>query len=50
MNIQNSLKPEFKFKLNFGLEKYVQAFFDKIADTISQYKILKKDETRRLRN
>ena len=27
VNFQNSLKPEFKFRLNFGFEKYVQAFF-----------------------
>ena len=47
VNFQNSLKPEFNFRLNFGFEKYIQAFFDKIADTISQYKILKKDEARR---
>ena len=49
VNFQNSLKPEFKLRLNFGFEKYIQAFFDKIADTISQYKILKKDEARRLK-
>ena len=49
VNFQNSLKPEFKFRLNFGFEKYIQAFFDKIADTISQYKTLKKDEARRLK-
>ncbi len=49
INIQNSLKPEFKFELNFNFEKYVQAFFDKIANVISQYKILKKDESRRLK-
>ncbi len=49
VNFQNSLKPEFKFKLNFSFEKYIQAFFDKIADTISQYKIIKKDEARRLK-
>ena len=36
VNFQNSLKPEFKFRLNFSFEKYIQAFFDKIADTISQ--------------
>ena len=34
VNFQNSLKPEFKFRLNFGFEKYIQAFFDKISDTI----------------
>ncbi len=49
VNFQNSFNPEFKFRLNFGFEKYIQAFFDKIADTISQYKILKKDEARRLK-
>jgi len=46
VNLQNSLKPKFNFKFNFGLENYIQAFFDKIANTISQYKILKKDEVR----
>ena len=49
INFQNSLKPEFNFRFNFGFEKSIQAFFDKIADTISQYKILKKDEARRLK-
>ena len=49
ITFQNSLKPEIKFKINLGFEKYIQAFFDKIADTISQYRILKKDEARRLK-
>ena len=48
INFQNSLKPEIKFKINFSIEKYIQAFFDKIASTILQYKTLKKDEARRL--
>ena len=48
INFQNSLKPEIKFKINFSVEKYIQAFFDKIANTIFQYKTLKKDEARRL--
>jgi len=48
INFQNSLKPEIKFKINFSIEKYIQAFFDKIASTIFQYKTLKKDEARRL--
>ena len=48
INFQNSLKPEIKFKINFSIEKYIQAFFDKIAYTIFQYKTLKKDEARRL--
>ena len=49
INFQNSLKPELNFKINFNLEKYIQAFFDKIESTISQYKILKKDEERRIK-
>ena len=31
------------------MEKYIQKFFDKISQTISDYKILKTDETRRLK-
>ena len=49
INIQNLLKPKIDFKINFSFEKYIQAFFDKIADTIVQYKIVKKDEARRLK-
>ena len=44
---QLSLKPEFDFKISFSLEKYIQSFFDKISETISNYKILKQDEKRR---
>ncbi len=49
INFQNSLKPEINFKINFSLEKYIQAFFDKIANTIFEYKTTKKDEARRLK-
>ena len=49
INFQNSLKPEFKFKINIDIEKYIQAFFDKISATISNYKTLKKDEQRRIK-
>ena len=48
INFQNSLKPEINFKINFNIEKYIQAFFDKISNTISEYKTVKKDEARRL--
>ena len=37
------------FKFSFSLEKYIQSFFDKISETISSYKILKRDEKRRIR-
>ena len=49
INFQNSLKPQLSLKINFSLEKYVQAFFDKIASTIQEYKETKKDEARRLK-
>ncbi len=49
INFQNSLKPKINFRINFGIEKYIQAFFDKIANTIFQYKIIKKDEERRIK-
>ena len=49
INFQNSLKPKINFKINFSIEKYIQAFFDKIANTIFEYKVTKKDEDRRLK-
>jgi len=49
INFQNSIKPEFKFRININIEKYFQAFFDKISETISNYKTLKKDEQRRIK-
>ena len=49
VNFQNSLKPKINFNINFNFEKYIQAFFDKIVNTITQYKTVKKDETRRLK-
>ena len=48
IKFQLSLKPQFNFKFNFGLEKRIQGFFDKISETISSYKILKTDEKRRI--
>ena len=49
INFQNSLKPKINFRIKFSFEKYIQAFFDKIANTIAQYKTVKKDEARRLK-
>ena len=49
VRLQLSLKPQFNFKINFSLEKYIQRFFDKISETISSYKTLKYDEKRRLK-
>ena len=50
VKLQLSLKPKLNFKVKFSLEKYVQGFFDKISETISKYKILKKDEKRGFKN
>jgi hypothetical protein len=47
IQLQHSLKPEFKIKINFNLEKYIQAFFDKIANTIVDYKTLKAEDNRK---
>ena len=49
VKLQLSLKPKFNFKIRFSLEKYIQSFFDKISETISDYRILKNDEKRRLK-
>ena len=49
VKFQLSFKPQFNFKFNFGLEKSIQGFFDKISETISNYKILKTDEKRRIK-
>ena len=49
INFQNSLKPKFKIKLNLNFEKYIQSFFDKIANTIDKYRVIKKDEARRIK-
>ena len=49
VKFQLSLKPQLNFKINFNLERYIQSFFDKISETISNYKILKYDEKRRIR-
>ncbi len=49
VKIQLSIKQNFRITLDLNFEKYIQSFFDKIADSISQYKILKKDETRRIK-
>jgi hypothetical protein len=47
IKLQHSLKPEFNFKINFSLEKHIQAFFDFFANKIVEYKILKVDDKRK---
>ncbi|MDB9935456.1 hypothetical protein OAD05_00910 [Candidatus Pelagibacter sp.] len=49
VTLQHSLKPKFNFKINFSLEKYIQAFFDSIANRILEYKILKAEEKRKIK-
>ncbi|MDC3180070.1 hypothetical protein OA862_01690 [Candidatus Pelagibacter sp.] len=47
VKFQLSLKPQFNF--NFGLEKHIQSFFDKISEIISNYKVLKTYEKKRIK-
>jgi len=49
IKLQQSLKPEFDFKINFSLEKHIQAFFDFFAKRILEYKILKAEEKRKIK-
>ena len=49
VKLQFFLKPQLDFKINFNLEKYIQKFFDKISETIDDYKNIKDDEKRRLK-
>jgi hypothetical protein len=49
VKFQLSLRPKLNFKINFNLEKYIQKFFDNISETISNYKIIKDNEKRRLK-
>ena len=49
VRFQLSLKSKFDFKINLSLERYIQRFFDKIAETISDYQVLKQDEKRRIK-
>ena len=47
IKFQHSLKQKFKIKINFDLEKYIQAFFDKIANTILDYRLLKAEDKKK---
>ena len=49
IKLQHSLKPEINIKINFSLEKYIQAFFDKIENTITDYKTLKAENKRKIK-
>ena len=49
VKLQLSIKPQFNFRINFSLEKYIQRFFDKISETIINYKTLKNEEKKRLK-
>ena len=47
IRLQHLLKPEFNLKINFSLEKHIQAFFDIFANKIFEYKVLKKEDKRK---
>ena len=46
IRFQNVLKSKLNITINFNLEKYIQAFFDEIANIISDYKVLKAEDKR----
>ena len=47
IKFQHSLKSRFIIKINFNPERYIQAFFDKIANTILDYKLLKAEDKKK---
>ena len=49
IRFQNSLKPKINIKFNpfKSIDNFLQNFFSRVSDTISDYKILQKDESRR---
>ena len=47
VKLQDKLKPNFKFRFNFSLEKTIQGFFEKIANKIEEYKFIKDQEKRK---
>jgi len=49
VRFQLSLKPKFNLNFNLNPEKYIQKFFDKISETISNYKELRNEEKRRIK-
>ena len=47
IRLQDKLIPKFKFRFKFSIEKVVQGFFQKIADTVYEYKFIKAEENRK---
>ena len=47
IRFQDKLIPKFKFRFKFSVEKAIQAFFQKIADKVYEYKFIKAEEKRR---
>ena len=47
IQLQQFLKPNFKIKINFSPERYIQSFFDRIENIILNYKILKIEDKRK---
>jgi len=49
IRFQSSLKPDIKVRFNpfVTIDNFLQRFFTKVSETINEYKVLQKDETRR---
>ena len=49
VKFQLTVNQSLNFNFSFSLEKYIKKFFDKISESISNYKTYKADETRRIK-
>ena len=49
IQLQASFNSILRFRINFNIEKYIKNFFDIIANTISDYHILKAEEKRKIK-
>ena len=47
IKIKNSVKTKLDIRISFSFERYIQAFFDKIANTIQEYKIQIEEDKRK---
>ena len=47
IRLQDKLKPQFKFTFSESIKKFIGSFFQKIQDTIEDYRIIKEEERKR---
>ena len=47
IRLQDKLKPQFKFTFSESIKKFIGSFFQKIQDSIEDYRIIKEEERKR---